>query len=131
MDIKEFANKYIQAEDEAWQNGNFNALEALEDPNVVYHMKYIGRDLVGWEAVKQEILNSVESATDRHREWGYVVGDGSVFVLTHKLSGKAENAMPAMSVTAGATLILDALFVFKVENEKVVEAWIHGNITLN
>ena len=131
MDIKEFANKFIEAEDEAWQNGNFDALEALEDPNVVYHMKLIGQELVGWEAHKQNILSSIEAVTDLHQEWGYVVGDGSVFALTYKSSGKTKNAMPAMSVPAGASLATDAIFIFKVENDKVIEAWVHGNMAIS
>ena len=38
MNIKEFAQKFIEAEDEAWKNGNLDKLEELEDPNVAYHM---------------------------------------------------------------------------------------------
>ena len=50
MDIKEFAQKFIEAESDAWLIGNFDALEKLEDPNVIYHMGT--GEIVGHEAHK-------------------------------------------------------------------------------
>ena len=32
MAIKDFGEQFIKAMNDAWQNGNFEALEALEDP---------------------------------------------------------------------------------------------------
>jgi hypothetical protein len=42
MDIKEFAEKFTKAEDDAFQQGDFTALSKLEDPNVIYHMGPLG-----------------------------------------------------------------------------------------
>ena len=36
MSIKNFAEKFIKAEEEAIHKGEFDALEKLEDPNVVF-----------------------------------------------------------------------------------------------
>jgi len=54
MSIKEFAAKFCKAEEDAWQNENFDALEALEDPNVVYHIGEM--DIIGFEAHKRDIM---------------------------------------------------------------------------
>jgi len=63
MNIKKFAEKFIKAEDEAFQKGNFEPLKALEDPNVVYHMSTFG-DMVGHEAHKQQIMSSHQLASE-------------------------------------------------------------------
>ena len=131
MEIKEFVEKFIKAEDEAWQNGNFDMLEALEDPNVVYHMKYTGQDLVGWEAHRQNIMDSRKVASQLHQEWEYLTGDGNVFALSYKASSKAATDMPEMSISSGATINVDLLFVFHLVNDKIFEAWAHGNVTIN
>jgi hypothetical protein len=38
MSIKDFAEKFIKAENEAWLKGNVDALNAVDAPDVVYHL---------------------------------------------------------------------------------------------
>jgi len=131
MDIKEFAEKFIKAEDEAWQNGNCDVLEALEHPNVVYHMMLLGdQDQVGWEAHKQYILGMRQAVSEGHQEWKYLTGDGNVFALSYKSHAKYAVEVPAMSIPAGATVVSDALFVFRLDGGKIAEAWIQGNYSI-
>ncbi|UCB44026.1 MAG: nuclear transport factor 2 family protein [Dehalococcoidales bacterium] len=130
MDVKEFAEKFIKAEDEAWQNGNFNALEALEDPNVVYHSMTRGEDLVGWEAHKQLILGNRQITSELHQDWKYIAGDGNVFSLSYKSRAKYAVEVPPLSIPAGATAVVDGLFVFRLNGGKVAEAWYQSSASV-
>jgi predicted ester cyclase len=127
MDIKAFAAKFIEAEDEAWLNGNLDPLEALEDLNVVYHMPP-PNDFVGFEAHKKQIMGYREALTDIKQEWKYLAGDGNVFALSYKSryisSGKAPGLPPA-----GTEITGDSIFLFRLENGKIVEALKRGSTT--
>ena len=127
MSIKEFADKFIQAENEAWQKGNFNALEALEDPNVVYNMPP-PLNFVGWEAHKQQILSSRQAVSDLRQEWKYLTGEGNLFALSYKSRGKFTGEIPGMQPPTGKEITTDYLFLFRLENGKIVEAWVNGTM---
>jgi predicted ester cyclase len=128
MDIKEFAEKFIKAEDEAWQNGNFGPLEALEDPNVVYRTPPIP-DVVGFEAHKQYIMGVSKAMSNLHQEWEYIVGDGNVFALFYKSSGLFTGEMPGLPPPTGKKVTNDGIFVFRLKNGRIVEAWYKGITT--
>jgi predicted ester cyclase len=128
MSIKDFAEKFIKAEDEAWQKGNFNALEALEDPNVVYHMVEFG-DLMGFEAHKQNILTSRQAGSGLRQEWKYLTGEGNLFALSYKSRFMFTGEVPGMPPPTGKEVTSDSLFLFRLKNGKIVEAWRNGSIT--
>lgn len=126
MEIREFAEKYIEAEKRAFREGNFDALEAIVASNVVYHWSG-SRDMVGHEAHKRDIMNYRKLTSKHTQEWDYVTGDGDVCVLSIKETMAFIDEYPAISAPAGATIEFDAFFVLRRENEKTVEAWIKGN----
>lgn len=125
MDIKEFAEKYIKAEIQAFKEGKFAALEAIVAPNVVYHWG-ADRDMVGHEAHQQDIMDYRQRTSKHIQEWDYVTGDGDVCVLSIKETMTFAEEFPAISAPAGATIEFDAFFVLRRENGKVAEAWIKG-----
>jgi hypothetical protein len=125
MDIKEFGLKFIEAEKQAFQQGDFAALEAVQAPDVIYHWGG-GRDMVGREAHKQDIMNYRRRTSKHTQEWDYVTGDGDVCVLSIKETMTFAEEFPAISAPAGATIEFDAFFVLRRENDKVTEAWIKG-----
>jgi len=129
MSIKEFARKYIEAENQAFKDGNFDALETIVAPNVVYHWG-TGRDMVGHEAHKQDIINYRQKTSKHTQEWDYVTGDGDVCVLSIKETMTFIDEFPAISAPAGATIVFDAFFILRRENGKVAEAWIKGASTV-
>jgi predicted ester cyclase len=128
MDIKEFAEKFIKAEDDAWQNGNFTTLEKLEDTNVVYHIPP-SQETKGWEAHKQYIMGNRQAVSDLHQEWGYITGDGNVFSLSYKSRGKLTGEIPGFPPPTGKELTSDMLFVFRLKSGKIIEAWAKGTTT--
>jgi len=126
MSIKEFADKFIKAENEAWLKGNFDALEALEDPNVVYHMPS-SQDVVGWEAHKQYILTGRQTISDLRQEWKYLTGEGNLFALSYKSRGILTGERPGFPPPTGKEITSDALFVLRLEEDRIVEAWVNGS----
>ena len=128
MSNKEVAEKYMRAQEKAWQAGNFEALEAIEDPNVVYHI--LDLNLNGFEEHKQDIMTRRDSMSNLQQEAVYLTGDGDTFVISLKEKGKVEKELPGMPVPVGKNIAVDALLVARLEREKVVEVWIKGNVTI-
>ena len=128
MDIQEFAQKYIEAETQAFKEGNFDAIEAIVAPDVVYHWG-AGRDMVGHEAHKQDIMSYRQRTSKHTQEWEYITGDGNVFSLSYKSRGLFTGEIPGMPPPTGKEVTSDYLFVFRLENGKIVEAWARGSTT--
>ena len=103
MDIKEFGQQFIDAEKQAFKQGDFSVLEAIEAPDVVYHWGG-GRDMVGHEAHKQDIMNYRKLTKDHSQEWDYITGDGNLCVLSIKETMTFIEEYPVISVPAGATV---------------------------
>ena len=96
MNTKDFAEKVIKAEDEAWQKGNFEPLKALEAPNAVYHMPLGGPDMVGHEAHKQSIIGARQSWSDIKQEWQYLTGEGNLYAVSLKMSYRITGQKPGV-----------------------------------
>ena len=121
MNIKDFAEKFIKAEEEAFQKGNFEPLKALEDTNVVYHMSTFG-DMVGHEAHKQQIMSAPQWFSDITQEWRYLTGEGNLFALSLKEHLISRGNVPGMP-PAGKEALTNSLFLFRLQHGKIVEAW--------
>jgi predicted ester cyclase len=128
MNIKEFAEKFAEAEKEAWKKGNFKRLEAMENPDVVYHIPSLP-DVVGFEGHKQYIQNTVQAVSDLWQEFNYLVGDGNLFAFAYKSGGQLTREMPGMPIPKGKKYSTDYLCLFRVKNGKVAEVWMNGSIT--
>ena len=59
---REFADKFIAAEDKAWSTGNVGDLKSLEDVDVLYHLP--GLDMKGWKAHEYYIVNGRQMVSD-------------------------------------------------------------------
>jgi len=127
MDIKEFAEKFIKAEDDAWK-GNFEPLEQIESPDIVIHMPP-APDFNGFEAHKQYILTARESTKDLTLEWEYITGDGNVAVVSLKEHVTLTVDNPVFKIPAGTTIDADMFFVLRRENDRVAEIWAKGSMT--
>lgn len=125
MELKQFAEKFIKAEDDAFQKGDFSALSQLEDPNVIYHMSTFG-DMVGHEGHRQNIMSSHQLASDIKQEWKYLTGEGNLFALSYKACYISKGNIPGMP-PEGKEAYRDALFLFRLEHGKVIEVWNNGS----
>ena len=128
MDIKEFAEKFIKAETDAFKHGNFDLLAEIEDPNVFYHAPPPFQNIVGHEAHKKDILTARQAWSDIKQEWNYSTGEGNLFALAYKaryISSGNVTGFPA----AGKEITEDAMFILRLKNDRIVEGWANINMT--
>ena len=126
MDIKVFAKKLIKATYEAMVDGNVDALEKLEDPQVIYHFPG-GQDRLGHEAHKQDILILRPAISNLKMDMRYLTGDGDVFALSLKSSGRYISEIPARPLPVGKKFSDDYLFVYRLNKNRIAEVWINGS----
>ncbi len=127
MDIKEFAEKYIKAWQEALLNGKFSSLEALIDPASVYHAP--GSDL-SREAYKQHIVDMRKYAQIIKVDWEYLTGEGNLFAVDFRGCFKFTGEMPGFPTITGKEMTSHYLCLLHVKNGKVIESWTNGSITV-
>lgn len=128
MSIKDFAEKFIKAENDAFQKGDFTALAKLEDPYVVYHMYQLPAEVVGHEAHKQDIIRSQQGVSFTKLEFQYLTGEGNLFALSYKAHYISTGKVPGFP-PAGKEITSDSLFLFRLKNGRIIEAWINGTTT--
>ena len=128
MSIKDFAEKFIKAENEAINKGNVGALEVLYDSKVVYH-HFGGPDLVGWQPVKEATIGLRMAFSNYRQEWKYLTGEGNLFALSFKSSGIFTSELPGYRPPTGKEVKVDALRIFRMQNSKIVEVWANGTVT--
>ena len=127
MNIKKFAEKFIKAEDEAWLKGNFKPLEALEDPKVIYHFILMGQEIIGYEAHKQQILDFKAGFSSLKQVWKYLTGEGNLFALSYISNYISNGKIPSLP-PAGGKLSGNSIFLFRLKNRKIIEAWVNGTM---
>ena len=127
MDIKEFVDKFIKAEDEAWLNQDFQNLEAIEDPNVVYHFIVLGVDVEGFQAHKQQILDALASYSDIKQKSTYLTGESNLFSLLYEAKYISNGTVPGLPA-AGGEVNVSLMFLFRIDNEIIKEAWVNGTM---
>jgi ketosteroid isomerase-like protein len=116
-----FADRFIAAESRAWSTGNIGDLKTIEAADVVYHLP--GRDLTGWKAHEDFILNGRNTVSDLKQNWKFLSGEANHIVLAYNSSAvlKADGKNPAQATSN------DYLFVLRLRNEQVVEVWANGS----
>jgi predicted ester cyclase len=129
MSIKEFAEKWIKAQEEGIYKGNCDAMEKLDDPNVVYHVMDLSHGSVGWEAHKQHILGIRQMLSDIRQEWKYLTGEGNLFVLSYKMSGRFTGKIPGLPPPNGKEVTSNEICLCRLKKGKIIEAWMYGTTT--
>jgi hypothetical protein len=107
-------------------NGNVDVLEKLEDPQVVYHMPG-GYDRLGHEAHKRDILILRSNISDLKMDMRYLAGDGNICAISLKSSGRYVSEIPTRPLPVGKNFLDDYLFVYRLNNNRIVEVWINGS----
>ncbi len=132
MSIKDFAEKFIKAENDAFQKGDFTALAKLEDPYVVYHMYQLPAEVVGHEAHKQDIIRSQQGVSFTKLEFQYLTGEGNLFALSLKTNARitGENPRSSIPMPVGKNVSGDYLVICRVKKGKVIEGWANGYRTI-
>jgi predicted ester cyclase len=130
MDIREFAEKYIKAQTEAWLKGKVDAFNELEDPNVVYHAQPPNPDRVGGlEGHKQFFVAARKAFTDIRTEWKYLTGEGNLFAVSLKFRGIFTGEIPGYPPPTGKEVTSNGIFLCRLNKGKIIEAWEYGAST--
>ncbi len=130
MPIKEFADKFINAEYQAFHEGNFDALEKLEDPRVTYHLIAMGEDTKGFDAHRQYIQAIRQMAPGVRINFKYLTGEGNMFALSFTTNGaRFTGSAPGFPPPTGKEMIVNSLFLFRLEGGKIAEAWSNGTVS--
>jgi predicted ester cyclase len=87
------------------------------------------QDVSRWEAHKQYILSARQGISDLKQEWEYLMGEGNYFALTYKMSGMFTGEIPGFPPPTGKELTAYSLFLFRLQNGKIAEAWSNGTNT--
>jgi predicted ester cyclase len=111
-------------------DGNCDALGKLEDPRVVYHMPG-GQDRLGHEAHQRDILILRSAISNLKMDMRYLAGNGNVFALSLKSSGRYVNEIPTRPLPIGKHFSDDFLFFYRLNNNRIAEVWINGGTTIS
>jgi predicted ester cyclase len=122
-----FKEKFLKAEDEAWK-GNVNALEEIDDKNVVFHMSGMP-DIAGVEGHKNYIKAALGISSDIHQEWSDFIRQGNLAAVRYKSSFKYTGQMPGFPPPKGQKVNNDYLMLFRLKNDKIIEGWMYGIMT--
>jgi hypothetical protein len=112
--IEEFARRYIRAQKDAWERGDFSGLGVLEHDDVRFSningTVFEGRDahFAAIEGMKAGFDNA-----DITQVWHYLMGDGSVFSLSYEWE----------VATRERPTVIAGILVGRVEDGLLVEEW--------
>ena len=124
MDIEDFAQKYIQAQTDAWDKGDFKLLEEVEDPNIIWH------DREGGLEGHKQFFTMARQSMEVKLEWEFLVGESNLLALSQRGTYKLLKEFPGSTIPVGKTISSDAIFLLRLNNGKVVEVWEKGSTTI-
>lgn len=119
-DIEAFARAFMAAEELAWEQGEFDDLEALEHPDVVFQ-NINGTVISGWDAHKQAIIDTLAGfdGGEVQQEWTYLMGEGSMFTVSYVWTFSVQDQPTQMH----------GIVVGRVSDGKLLEEWGAGYAT--
>jgi predicted ester cyclase len=125
MDIKEFAQKYIKAQTEAWLQGKVDGFDELENTDVVYHFQPPNPDRVGLEGHKKFFEGLRKAFTNIQIKWKYLTGEGNLFVVAYVARVMFTGGeLPGFAPPTGKEETIYEMFVCRLEKGKIVEVWV-------
>ncbi len=129
MNTKNFAEKFIKAENEAWIKGNVDALDEVENTDVVYHLTPPLPDVVGREAHKQFITAARKAFSDIRFDIKYLTGEGNLVGFLYSGHENFTGRIPGLPPAKGQEVVANELWLFRLKNGKVIEGWMYGTTT--
>jgi predicted ester cyclase len=129
VNTKKFAEKFIKAEDEAWIKGNVNALDEVENTDVVYHLTPPLQDVVGRDAHKNFIVAARKAFSNIKINIKYLTGEGNLVGFLYSGRENFTGEFPGLPPGKGQEVIANELWLFRLKNGKVSEGWMFGTTT--
>ncbi len=112
--IEEFARRYISAQKDAWERGDFSGLHVLEHADVTF-TNINGTVFNGREA-HFAVIEGMKASFGNAKitqEWRYLMGDGSVFSLSYEW----------VVATPEQPTVFAGILVGRVDDGMLVEEW--------
>jgi predicted ester cyclase len=130
MLIKDIAEKFMKAENDAWLKGNVDAFDAVDSPDVVYHLIPGMPDIVGRDAHKQYIAARRQAFTGIKFDWQYLTGEGSIFAVycAEQMTSIAE--IPGMPLPPGTKIALSTTIIGRVNKDYLAEVWMATSLSV-
>jgi hypothetical protein len=125
VDIKEIARKYMWAQTDAWQNGNLNAFDDIEDQNVIFHyLPQMNEIPGGLEGHKQHVVD-MQKIFSNHKvhDVNYIAGERHIFSFIASGFVTIIGQRPGWPPPTSKEIPWDQMFMCRVKSNKVVEVW--------
>jgi predicted ester cyclase len=129
MNTRKFAEKAIKAWDEAWMKGNLDALDEVENADVVFHLTPPIPDVVGREAHKQFIPLARKAFSNIHFTLKYLTSEGNLVAFLYSDRRNFTGEFPGFPPPKGQEVVASELWLFHLKSGKVSEGWMFGTTT--
>jgi hypothetical protein len=123
MPIKDFAERYAKAWQQAALMGNTDEFEKWHDPSFVSHDLFIEAPLKGY---LQHLRDIKKAGEIKKFELKYLTGDTILFLLDFKACYHFKENVPGKPGTAGKEVNAHYRCLFHVKDGKVDELWSAG-----
>jgi len=131
MSLEKLADKFIKAETEAWVNGNVDALDEIDAPDVFVHSIPPMPDTKGCDAHKQYIATARKIFNNIRFEWKHVMSEGDIFAVFYTEQATVAGEIPGIPMPTGAKVSAGVTCICRVKNDKIAEIWFTGSFTID
>lgn len=123
MSLRELENKIRRAGEEAWYEGNVDALNEAYADDLVSH-KPPFPDTNGLEAVKQSIAGTRLAYSDMQTTYHEWIAEGDAIAYRYTMRMKHTGTSPSLPIPpTGKEVVLQGCIVVHVKDGKVIEEW--------
>ena len=119
----EVAKKWDAAMEDALTNGNVDALDEVEDPDVVLHEMGVYPDVVGLEMHKGMVAFLHEGYVNYQRETMEITGSGDIAAIRYTERWTFSKEMPGFPPPTGKEIFYDVAIFLHIKDGKVVEVF--------
>ena len=127
MSAEELKAKFKRILDEAWLEGNLDALDELYADDFVYHNAPFP-DIEGLEASKQDIMGSRSAFPDLRWTVDEMILEGNALVTRYTLQATHTGQSPRIPVPpTGNKIVYVGCLVSHLAEGRIVEEWHYGD----
>jgi ketosteroid isomerase-like protein len=119
----EVAKKWDAAMDDALTNGNVDALDEVEDPDVVLHEMGVYPDVVGREMHKGMVTFLHEGYVNYQRETMEITGSGDIAAIRYTERWTFSKEMAGFPPPTGKEIFYEVAIFLHIKDGKVVEVF--------
>jgi predicted ester cyclase len=120
---KEIAEKFVKAEEEAWIKGNVDALDEVEDPNIVIHGVGGMPDIVGRDGHKQFITGARQAFAGVRHEFLDITGSGDIAAFRYTERFTYDKELPGFPPPTGKSVYYPGAMFLHIKNNRIVEIY--------